>query len=1443
MNIVKKTWQTVIFCLFLLQVLQAAVAVEDSLALVALYNSTNGANWSHHENWLAGEVSTWYGIDVLDGHVHRIYLQTNNLNGILPPDIGNLSRITQINITNNEKLTGSIPAEIGNLTNLKTLELFSNAINGSIPVTIRHLVNLERLFLSGNDISGEIPPEIGQLQNLAELDLGHNELTGVIPSEIGNLSKLERLNLDINQLDGTIPAEIGNLLKLTSLSLAANRLTDSIPAEIGNLTHLTNLRLYQNNLTGAIPREIGQLTNLTQLWLHSNRFEQNLPDEITHLTNLEYLYLFRNQLTGAVPARITNLTKLKVFKIDHNTLDDFPNVTSISTLNELYLQNNKLTFEDIVPNMSIANFLYAPQDSVGEKRAYKIDPGANFTLSVSVGGENNDYQWLKNGQNIPGATNDSYTITSAGENDAGRYNCQVTNPEAPALILCSRSMEVAIRGFGIDQDSLALVELYYSTNGSQWFNAENWLTTEPLSHWHGITVGHGRVVAIQLQNNNLEGPLPADIGAITNLERIDLSGNLLSDTIPHAIGNLVNLTCLDFYRNNLSGFIPAEIGNLRKLEELYLSNNQLSEFIPPEIYHLINLKYLYLDTNQLTGTISVEITNLDSLKVLNYSYNQLAGTIPDEIGSLSNLTSIYLGYNQLGGIIPSSIGNLTELTTLELPENQFTGSIPLEICNLTKLQHLALQRNQLEGSIPQRIGNLAELTSFYCYENQLSGAVPTSITSLLELKYFYTNGNQLVDLPDMSSMPDLNRVKVQNNRLTFEDLESNMSIANFIYAPQDSFGIKEYFSVELGTSLILNVLIGGTQNQYQWSKDDYDIPQATNSSYVIDSITPHDDGMYVCRTTNSIVPNLTIYSRPKHVSILGYGIEQDSLALVALYDSTNGANWTNKENWLSQNPLSMWYGVVVKKDRMTELNLDNNNLVGSIPPALGNALKLEKLILNNNQLNDSIPSSIAQLATLTVLSLASNQLTGQLFPEIGQLTKLTSLDLSWNELTGSIPPEIGNLRQLTYLNLGGNHFADIPSTLYELSNLSHVYLNSNELDGPLPSQFVQLSNLRTLFLHDNRFTGEIPHEFFTLSNLHWLNLSNNHLDGSIPSDINKLSTLGYLYLDGNQFTGGIPAEIGDLTGLVRLYLQNNQLIGTIPPEIGNLSELKYLYLNRNQLIGHLPVELTRLVHLTRLSVHGNQLAGAVPDELFNMTDLERVYIHNNRFVDFPDVSSLANLKILHIYNNRLTFEDIEPNVGIEDYNYSPQDSVGSAKDTTVAAGTVFRLAVSVGGTANDYQWQLNGADIAGATSNTLTINNIQDSDSGTYTCVITNRIATALTLYNRPIHVSVSGDVGIDTAQLDIPKEFGLLQNYPNPFNPQTTIQYNVPKTAFVTLVIYNVLGHKVCTLIEKEQPPGYYAVVWDGKDMHGHAVGSGTYFYRLTSAEFNQTRRLLFIR
>ncbi|MCP4344765.1 MAG: hypothetical protein GY795_04470 [Desulfobacterales bacterium] len=661
----------------------------------------------------------------------------------------------------------------------------------------------------------------------------------------------------------------------------------------------------------------------------------------------------------------------------------------------------------------------------------------------------------------------------------------------------------------------ALAALYKSTNGSNWNNNKNWFLNYDIHTWYGVSIdtgGHVRV--IDLSDNNLQGTIPDEIGNLNSLRKLHLNKNQLTSEIPSAIDGMTNLRELYLDENQLISEIPSAIGDLTNLKILKLDKNQLTS-IPPEIGKLTNLNRLYLGENQFSS-------------------------IPHEIDKLTNLTHLFLNENQLISI-PSEfeIGKLTKLTFLNLNKTNLTSipdeidkpCIPHEIGKLTKLVLLNLSENSL-SFIPDEleIGNLTYLEQLYLNSNQLT-SIPDDICKLSNLQYLDINDNMLEDLPDFSNCFNLSRLKIENNQLTFNDIEPNIDIASeFTYEPQSDIKINENEKkVELSEgeeyTIYIPADIGGTN--YKWYKNGEEIQEAEDSYYTFSQFSPEDIGNYTYEVTNWKLPLLTLKSEKINVNlVVKYNCAEikdvpieECEALVALYKSTNGTYWIDnkKEGWLKNEYVSTWNGVTVSNGHVEEINLKSSRLSGEIPS------------------------------------------------DIDKLTMLLSLDISSNNFDsfdGSepLPPEIGNLTNLKYLYLNSNRLKSIPDEIVNLINLEHLTLTNNQIES-IPNDIDKLANLTQLKISDNHLKS-IPNTIDKLVNLTWLTLSQNNLK-SIPEEvkISKLIRLTHLHLNYNELVS-IPNDIGGLSNLEILNLSHNELASI--PDIHNLN-LEYLNIQNNQL--------------------------------------------------------------------------------------------------------------------------------------------------------------------------------------------------------------------------------------------------------------------------------------
>jgi len=257
-------------------------------ALVALYESTNGASWQwpwfyENNNWMSAEpVCKWHGVTCKGGGITRLRMEDTSLRGSIPTEIGNLKQLEYLMLDGN-MITGTLPSTLGNLSNLKWLSLPRNNISGSIPSTFGNLNNLQFMDLHKNRLSGSIPSTLGNLSKLEYMIiLNHNSISGTIPSDLGRLSMLLGFDADYNELTGSIPTTFGNLRNLENLNLRGNNLSGTIPSTLGNLNSsvMESISLIDNSLTGTIPTELGRLIRLSNLWLSGNDLTGTMPDEV-----------------------------------------------------------------------------------------------------------------------------------------------------------------------------------------------------------------------------------------------------------------------------------------------------------------------------------------------------------------------------------------------------------------------------------------------------------------------------------------------------------------------------------------------------------------------------------------------------------------------------------------------------------------------------------------------------------------------------------------------------------------------------------------------------------------------------------------------------------------------------------------------------------------------------------------------------------------------------------------------------------------------------------------------------------------------------------------------------------------------------------------------------------------------------------------------------------
>ncbi|GJW62337.1 kinase RLK-Pelle-LRR-XI-1 family protein [Tanacetum coccineum] len=213
-------------------------------------------------------------------------------------------------------------------------------------------------------------------------------------------------------------------------------------------------------------------------------------------------------------------------------------------------------------------------------------------------------------------------------------------------------------------------------------------------------------------------------------------------------------------------------------------------------------------------------------------------------------------------------------------------------------------------------------------------------------------------------------------------------------------------------------------------------------------------------------------------------------------------------------------------------------------------------------------------------------------PEIGMLSNLAHLSLRGNNLNGTLPISLTNLTKLVDLDLSGNNLTStIPSQIEHLKSLLYLNLSRNNFIGPIHSSLGSMVSLTYLDLSRKKFIGPIPSSLGSMVNLAHLDLRTNKINGSIPQELSNLQNL--LNFGDNNLSGPILLCFCNLSALKVLNFSTNNINGIIPLDITNLMNLEHVDLNHNRLLGPIHPEFGKLQLLFYLDLSSNHLSGNV----------------------------------------------------------------------------------------------------------------------------------------------------------------------------------------------------------------------------------------------------------
>lgn len=701
------------------------------------------------------------------------------------------------------------------------------------------------------------------------------------------------------------------------------------------------------------------------------------------------------------------------------------------------------------------------------------------------------------------------------------------------------------------------------------------------------------LAVLHLSDNNMDGSIPWELMNCTQLEDVHLANNNFTGPMSNNIGNLQNLQNVWLYGNNLHGHIPTEIGLLSSLKTVLLYNNKLTGPLPEEVRNLGSLELLWINGNEISGTLPDVFENFENLTELKASNNELSGTFPETLWA-ENLwsTSIQLHHNKFDGKIPDRVcGNGMVLVDTEswfLDEPRIKcdccekshchiwninaldtkAIIPPPIPNAPKVSNASKKsqkRRRLQEQ-PRKSQNLPKIAPNIYID--LSGKKGRRIQNTNS-----DDNEKKLNVPRIQP-PKCPEKSIQSIAFSF-NLEITDAIADITYSESfnDGSGRSDICLSPSGCyslSYINNEgmqetnFIGNSERSQSLSLRDENTCDAIEvCGTLVDSTHPRRAGLN--HLTQLVTPDLSVLKNPKSPEYMALCWIMTEDSIFDEFDICDGAllqrfvmilfyfTYDMSINYddLKFRSTCEWPGITCasKGKFISDLNLSNKNLEGSLMTEIGLLTRLERVDLSNNKLNGKLDQDI-----------------------FSNMPHLEVFNVGINAFGGKLPNRVFELSRVKEVNFSSNHFDEwLPSNLKCSKSLESISIQKNVIGGFIENAFASCKNVKHIDLSFNYLKGSIPKELGTLKKLQVLQLNNNLLTGSISEQIFNASLIEIFMLQGNKLTGNIPTQIETLQEAITIALNHNSFKGEIPSKISEIESLRHLYLHSNFFAGMAPI--------------------------------------------------------------------------------------------------------------------------------------------------------------------------------------------------------------------------------------------------------------------------------
>ena len=868
------------------------------------------------------------------------------------------------------------------------------------------------------------------------------------------------------------------------------------------------------------------------------------------------------------------------------------------------------------------------------------------------------------------------------------------------------------------------------------------------------------------------------------------------------------------------------VSNVTSMQAMFVSANAFAQDISTwDVSNVISMNYMFEGNSGFNQDISTwDVSNVSGMHKMFLG----ASSFNQNIGSWNTQNVTDMGYMFLNALNFNqnlsnwNVSSVTNMSGMFRNATSFNGDISTwDVSNVTNMSSMFAECHEFNQDLSSwDVSNVIYMDKMferaYVFNSDVSNWNVSSVINMSHLFYECTNFVGNLSVWDVSNVIDMSRMfdgaSNFNQDVSMWDVSNVINMDGMFWnAPSFNINISEW---NVSNVTNLNRMFYGASN-FNQNLSSWNVSNVITMSQTFQDATSFNGDISTWNVSNVVNMGATFMSATSFDSDLSSW----NVASVTTFENTfnnTGITYFNRcaihESWSDQNDNWAYdwseyctFFPQSKNELETAIDLwvDDNTAaletyggINTWNVSLINDMSM--VFINKDSFNDDIGSwDVSNVTNMMGMFYGASSFNQDLFNwDVSNVTDISRMFEEAENFNGDISSwDVSNVQNMEMTFRMATAFnQDLSSwNVSNVSNMKLTFEDASNFEGDLSAWDVSnVSDMYGMFLRANNFNSDISA---------W--------------DVSNTTNMSHMFLGCSNFAAGLSEwTVSNVSDMSQMFDDATNFNGDISGwDVSNVIEMEEMFLDAqsfNQNISGWNVSL--VVNMDNMFLNTNSLSGSnqcLIDESFSANE---AWPYNWFGSCQPELTEMPDVIISQDQVLQLILLDfaIFPTQSIEGYSFS------SFTDDSANVMVEVEDYILVIQPANEW---------VGSAHVTISVHN--DSSD----------------LADTTHFVLEVEETDLSTVENMVPDFFALHQNYPNPFNPTTQIKYDLPDDQFVSIAIYDVMGHNIRTLMNVKQTAGYHSIHWDAKNDIGEDVAAGMYIYIIQAGEFRATKKMVLLK